>query len=549
MLYLLIIWLILLPICLFIGLFVLNLGHDQAFTPGGDRFIVAIWLGIVLLSISNFAIALILPLSPWVGLLVALIWLIVAQLSTNTWQDFRQLQRFLTPVILVQGLALTIATAAFSSQQVIWFDSGLYHVGSIYWLAKYGVVTGIGLIHSRFGFTSSWFGFTAPLLPNALGDNIGAVSNGFIFLIFFFWGLIGLNQALSQNGKIADWFAVIFVCLISFIYLADNNNGFSVISFSQDIPIAFLIGIVAWSMLIVVNSINSQWIPLILASGAFSIKLTAIPLLGLVLLFYVWRTKKIVVAIALTIILLLPNTLVSLRTSGCPLYPSSVLCLNLPWTVAQETIAAEVNMIGNIDHIDFEGSEVNPLVKIVQQRYKWLTRSKQMLITFVSYLISVGLGFYLLLFSKKTEINWVIFLGLSGTTFIMSLSPLFRFGVGYLMMIPALFTANYLLNLKFRLSQPQKYLRLVLVFLIFILIIRGWDNLNNRLLLPAKLPSFPLVKGQVNDVEYYYPDNFKIQCWQRQLPCATLPIQRDIQLRNPEKGIKAGFIWKTPPSQ
>jgi len=51
-----------------------------------------------------------------------------------------------------------------------------------------------------------------------------------------------------------------------------------------------------------------------------------------------------------------------------------------------------------------------------------------------------------------------------------------------------------------------------------------------------------LVQDQVNNLQYYYPNNFTNQCWYSDLPCAAVHIERDIQLRNPVKGIKAGFV-------
>ncbi|ELR97385.1 hypothetical protein [Gloeocapsa sp. PCC 73106] len=538
MLYLLIIWLILLPVCLSIGLFVLNLFQDEGFNRQGDRSILGVWLGIILLSISNLAVALILPLSPLVGMIIAVIWVLIAISSAKTYRELTYLFTSIYPRLLLQGLVLAIATAAFISQQIIWFDTGLYHLGSIHWLREYGSVTGLALIQSRFGFTSSWFAFSAPLMPSFIGENLGAVGNGFIFLITLVWGLIGLYQGLSKNSILADWFAVAFSSLIVLIYMADSANGYSVISFSSDIPVAFLIGIVAWSLLIT----NNQIIPLILAIGTFSIKLTAIPLLLLALIFNIRKIQRLFWVLALIFMLLLPNTLVSLKTSGCPLYPSQLLCLNLPWKVSSETIKAEVNMIGNTSKVDLENSQVNPLIQIAKQRYKWLKNSLNFQVTFLAFIVSWGLGIYLFVFRKQNQIQWVILLGLLGSSFIIIISPFFRFGIGYFIVIPALFVADLLFARKVSFNN----VKFVLLILICILLFRELPGLNSRWLLPPEVPSVNLAKGQVNDIEYYYPVEPKFQCWMAQLPCAASPIlRRDIQLRNLDKGIQAGFIWKT----
>jgi len=550
MLYLLFIWLTLFPVCLSIGLLVLNLCQAEAFNRPGDRYLLAVWLGVILLSISNLAIALILPLSPLVGILIIIIWLLIAILSDKTYQELSGFFTSITPPMLLQGIALAIATAAFISQQIIWFDTGLYHLGSINWLRQYGSVTGVALIHSRFGFTSSWFAFSAPLIPDFLGENIGAITNGFVFLITLFWGLISLCHGLSKTPMLADWFAVLFSSLIAFIYLVDNTNGYSVISFSPDTPVALLIGIFTWSILIITNeseNLNSQIIPLILAIGAFSIKPTAAPLILIAIPFYLRKTQRLFWTIALTITLLLPNILVSIQASGCPLYPSQLFCLNLPWKVSKETIEKEVSVIKNTDQVDQENSQVNPWIKIAKQRYQWLKQSRDVQVSFLALIISWALGIYLYVTNKKSKIRWVVILGLLGTSFIIFISPLFRFGLGYFLIITTIFVANLLLYRQIPFNKDQILVKLSVLILACVLIIRGLPWLSSGWFLPPKLPPVELATAQLNDIKYYYPTTPFVRCWMAQLPCAGLPIRLDIKLRNPNEGIKAGFIWKTQP--
>lgn len=550
MLYLLMIWLVLFPVCLYIGIFVLNFFKTEAFNRASDRYILAVWLGIILLSISNMAISLILPLSPLVGILVAVIWLLIAILNNETYHELTRFFTSITRPMLLQGIGLAIATAAFISQQMIWFDSGLYHLGSINWLRQYGSVTGVALIHSRFGFTSSWFAFSAPLIPDFIGENVGAITNGFVFLITLFWGLISLRHGLTKNSLLADWFAVLFSSIVAFIYLVDNTNGYSVISFSPDTPIALLIGIVTWSILIIANqpdSLNSQIIPLILALGAFSIKPTAAPLILIAIPFYLRKTQRLFCTIALIITLLLPNIVVSIQASGCPLYPSQLFCLNLPWKVSQETIEKEVSVIKNTDQFDTENSQVNPWLKIAKQRYQWLKQSRDVQISFLALIISLALGIYLYVTNKKTQIRWVVILGLLGSSFIIFISPLFRFGLGYFLIIPTIFVANLLLERQIPFNKDQILFKLSFLILTSVLIIRGLPWLSSGWLLPPKLPPVELATAQLNDIEYYYPTTPFVRCWMAKLPCAGLPIRLDLKLRNPNEGIKGGFIWKTQP--
>ncbi|MEQ8960501.1 MAG: hypothetical protein RLP02_21690, partial [Coleofasciculus sp. C2-GNP5-27] len=153
---------------------------------------------------------------------------------------------------------------------------------------------------------------------------------------------------------------------------------------------------------------------------------------------------------------------------------------------------------------------------------------------------------------------WILLLGLLGITFIMLQSPLLRFGLGYFLLIPALFSAIYgqslfdkipskltqpLFRFTHTLKQPQTILLTSLFFLGLTTVGLIQDNAQSRLILPPPLPSVNLVSDQVNDVTYVYPANWTVRCWASPLPCSAVPI-KNIRLRDPSQGIGAGFVVK-----
>lgn len=563
MLSFLITWSILLPVCLLIGLLILNLCNGYQFTVSGDRFIISIWLGIVILCLCCITIALFFPVSPMIGGIMSLAWILVSLLSQKVRRDFYQLFKLLSPQNFIKGLILSIAIAIFTSQQIIWFDTGLYHLGSIHWISQFGAVPGVGLINSKFGFTSSWFAFSAPLIFDWTEGKIGAISNGYLMLISFFHISIILHKSKENILTIPNLFIGFFLLLIMVIYILDNTNGNSLISFSHDIPVALLIGIISWSMLIITSNsflpprlftLDSNLIPLLLATGTISIKLTAIPVFGVILLFYFWSNKSFIkqsiLVVSLIFILLLPNALFSIKTSGCPIYPSQIMCLNLPWTMNTEIIKTENDQIIGMEKI---AADSNPIMELIQKRWKWFKSSIKMQITVFLYGLSLILGILIIRqknLSLKSTQNWLVFLGILGTSFIMIVVPLIRFGMGYFLLIPSLFGANYCYHKKYQfkinifkqIHQPIKKFSWLIITII--LLISGASNLENRLLFPAKLLESTLIKAQNNDVEYTYPADFYLRCWGAELPCAALPIKSNIQLRDANKGIKAGFEFK-----
>jgi hypothetical protein len=503
------------------------------------------------------------PLSPITGAILSLFWVFISLLSTKVREEYSQLLSCISLQKIINFLIISVSVSVFATQKIIWFDTGSYHLGSIHWMAQFGSVNGVALINSKFGFTSSWFAFSAPLIFDWDNGRISAISNGFLMLLSFFHVLIILSKLKKKLVTIYDVFITIFLGLFMIVYIFDNVNGNSLVSFSNDIPVSLLIGVTSWSILMI-NSypsipltefkLNSHLIPVILAIGAFTIKLTAIPFLATILLFYFWQNrpnlKHYLIVIFLTFILFLPNGLFAIKTSGCPMYPSEKMCLNLPWTIKTETIKNENSEITGIKQ---EKVKNNPIISFVQKRWGWFKSSLKIQITVFVYLVSIILGFFIIKqenIELKMSQKWLVFLGVLGSTFIMLIIPLIRFGVGYFLLTISLFTANIclkknLFNLKILRKINQLSQEFLIVFVTTILLVIGGKDFENRLFFPAQLPELPLINAKNNNVEYTYPADFKIKCWGAKLPCSPLPIEKhNIQLIDSQKGIKSGFKYQ-----
>ncbi len=61
------------------------------------------------------------------------------------------------PFTILLILALFLIWAFFTSRGYLMYDSDLYHAQSIRWIEEYGVVKGLGLIHERLAYNSSFF--------------------------------------------------------------------------------------------------------------------------------------------------------------------------------------------------------------------------------------------------------------------------------------------------------------------------------------------------------------------------------------------------------
>lgn len=74
--------------------------------------------------------------------------------------------------------------AFFTSRGYIHYDSDLYHAQSIRWIEEYGVVPGLGNLHERFAYNSSFFALSALYsMKFVLGESLHGMSGFFALLL------------------------------------------------------------------------------------------------------------------------------------------------------------------------------------------------------------------------------------------------------------------------------------------------------------------------------------------------------------------------------
>jgi hypothetical protein len=154
---------------------------------------------------------------------------------------------------------------------------------------------------------------------------------------------------------------------------------------------------------------------------------------------------------------------------------------------------------------------------------------------------------------------WILALAALGTTFMMLKAPVIRFGLGYLILIPALSIAVFcqtkldkvLPALAQKLTSHNLFRKLrkfgivVPLFLATLIFVSsGKNSAESRLLLPPPLQRVEVLQKQVNDVKYFSPKYSRELCWSAELPCTPFEVKNDIRLREPSRGIRAGFIYK-----
>ncbi|MBV8883628.1 MAG: hypothetical protein JO235_06460 [Chroococcidiopsidaceae cyanobacterium CP_BM_RX_35] len=578
MLFFITTWIILTLVCFSIGTATLNIFKADCFEQRGDRLLAAIWLGIVILAISLLTGSLFFPLSSLVSLSITTILISLSLLSHRTRTEIVALRSSLAREKILGFLTLEVVVSVLTTQQIKWFDTGLYHLGSIRWLSEFGAIYGVALINAKFGFSSSWFAFSAPFTPESLGNHVGAITNSFVFLIAITHFLIALTQIFKDRSRLSSSFVFVYLSILTSVYLVKTLIGASpLVSFSPDVPVNLLIGVTAWTILIICQAKSSSMpnpnnsvfdariIPLILSSGAVTFKLSALPLLLIGILFYIlekrFKFQRFLLGSIIIILLLLPLTIFGIKTSGCPLYPSRFMCLNVPWSVPLEQSKEEVSKIKFLWAVTTkEQSNIENIFSMFSMYCKMIKFHVEYKIMAFLVVISTISSLQILQRSKPRQLKeqiWLVLLGISGIAFIITQSPLLRFGLGYFILVPCLFIARLIRRLlNDRLSLIVRYyliftrlritIKIVSLLLFIIVSLLSFipidGGIKSRWLLPAELPSIQVVNAEVNDVKYSFPAGWTVRCWAYKLPCAPVPINENIRLRNPSRGIGAGFV-------
>jgi hypothetical protein len=535
---------------------------------------------------------------------VLCICLMVFTMVLSKKNQIRELRPHLSPGILLGFCALLIGVSFVSTQIVTWYDTGGYHFGIVKWLSRYGSVPGLTLIYYGFGYTSAWFAMAAPFNNSILDARAGAVTGGFAFLIVIMHLWICLQRIFLSRDKKEDWFIVISLLLATIIFIRFEIF----VSPSQDLPVIILTIVVAWVMIIVgmhkdkISSRGSHLqesdglILLILSAGAVSMKLSAVPIILIASCYYFLSGKltvrKVIRYSVVCILVLSPFLAVQAITSGCFLYPSPLVCLDLPWTIGPEKIQEVTEQIRKAAQWS---SITPPSGDSMGWITQWIKREKfQMgiiLVTIISFLFSVPRLFD----GSLRYMKWPIVTGLAGFFYTVIIGPTWRYNLGYISILPAAlmspyffrrdsFVAKFVLFFQKRSSEKLTPFILLMVISLSIPAISYVRNntkafnylrmeindavskgdlqadINNwtRLILPPRLVNFyigerdpekkyfaveqlEITKQRVNDLTYYKPEK-GYQCWDTELPCSQFLTYDDIKLRDHRAGVAAGFM-------
>lgn len=587
-------WMLLTASGAMIGSAILTIAKCPDFRHFGDQFITATWLGLLSFATILLGLSIFLPLRP--GIAFTLLTMLTALAAcTRRARDLLKFPYHSRTNSAITGAGILAAIAALNSTRIVQaYDTGLYHYQLVRWLSEYGTVPGLALIHFRFAFTSSWFALAAPFDFGPFQGRISGLFGGLAILLALLHFGLAISRILQRRAERADWFLAGGYPLI---FLACFAWAFEV-SLSPDLPIWILTLMVGWLMLLegrpeVAKGSNPEWnrsriLPFLLALGAMSIKLSAVPIVGIAGLFFLFNSfgklRALLAAGVIASLAVIPFFAANLVSSGCPLYPSSLLCLDLPWGVgkaAAQLIATDTMIWARW------GGEMPPGTAAWSWILTWFSQKDKLML--LSLCAACLVGFVAVLgWRLGKQFSWVLALSLTGLAFLFISAPNPRFGAGSFALCPALFAAVVGLDLdrwvrsrflgRHVLTHSISLASVLIGMSALLALQAGWNDLKitrkveeynksqtpleynswHRLLMAPALPRSPgdlmviknrqfdrigsvqLAYERSNGIEYWRSLETD-QCWAVSLPCSPIPIEHDVRLRRPERGFRSGF--------
>ncbi len=248
---------------------------------------------------------------------------------------------------IVKKIAVIVITAIWAyctSRGYMHYDSDLYHAQSIRWIEEYGIVKGLGNIHVRFAYNSSFFAVSALYsMKFLLGQSLHTV-NGFIALLLSIEVLKLADIIKCKSLLMSD-----FARLGAFYYLTIIYRDITAPASDYAIMCVVFYIIIKWLEALERDKDNIVPFALLCVGGVYavSLKLTA----GLILLLLIKpaymlikekQVKAIFMYIFMGIIVIFPWIARTVIISGYLLYPfPDIDIFNVDWKIPAELVALD----------------------------------------------------------------------------------------------------------------------------------------------------------------------------------------------------------------
>jgi hypothetical protein len=306
------------------------------------------WLGFFIVSTLSMFVSLFVP----INLISLVIFFILGATGLplfyseckKTASQFDSLEKKIFMLIAFLAIVVIVCFGAHTSWSGWAYDTDLYHAQIIRWYNEYGTSPGLGNLHTRFAFNSSWLSLSA-LFDNGIWNNR---SSWIMPALSLFWGIFYCLHELIFSQK--NGTRLYALCILLWIGLK-AVSGSAEPSLYYDTPVHMLNAVIVLEAYYILygytknlskKEIHDSSIILMLSVGAFMIKpIGALSLLfsGLLTLYLLVRNTKqtvsswfIIYTPALCALAVWVTKNIFL--SGYPLYPLPIFAMPFDWAMS-----------------------------------------------------------------------------------------------------------------------------------------------------------------------------------------------------------------------
>ena len=452
------------------------------------------------------------------------------------------------PGIIIAVVILVLLWAYFTSRGYMHYDSDLYHAQSIRWIEEYGVVPGLGNLHERFAYNSSFFALSALFSMKFLCGTSMHTMSGFFALVLCITALDITKSWKNKKFLLTDYARVGLIYYL--ITIMDE-----VVSPASDYSIMCVIFfiVIKWLDLLEASEKNTAPYALLCVLGvyALTLKLTAGLIILLVIkpLYHLIKEKKvkdILIYLFTGLIVSIPWFVRTVIISGWLLYPFPALDLfEFDWEMNATGIELDAAQITTWGRALYDASLVE--LPITQWFPNWFKTTlsgteKGLVLGCLMCLIIYLFDFMMAVCKKRREqFDTLLVIGciLLSYSFWQCSAPLIRYGYAYVLLLDFLMLGQVLHRLGWNKMQNIVYFVLLLygVYKVYAIGQYIYDTrLVQTYVKQADYGTYEMKSYNVGEYVFYYPASGDRSGYEF-FPAST--VKMDIELRG--EGLEDGF--------
>lgn len=387
------------------------------------------------------------------------IWMFIIYKELKNWIKGIKRQFLITRLFLVAVVGIIVLIAA--SGKIGLYDTSLYHAQAIRWIEEYGVVYGLGNLHTRLAYNSSFLCLQALFsFRYLIGKSLHSM-NGFVMWLILSYAVCSMK--FWQNRKIcaSDFTRLALISYYSGIVGAASSPGTD--SFAMG-----LTGYILCKWITLLEDDEKRITPYaylcVLGVYVISLKVSSIMIVFLIIVPAYWliaekKWKEIILYLGLGILTIAPFLIRNVIISGYLLYPYPELDLfSFDWKIPASEAAYERTVIkawAQGYRGDFPTNapftEWFPL-----WRDNILLADSKMYIEFIADIVAIPISLIFGMVKGLQKKNWH-FLHITccltiGILFWFFNAPTRRFGEIYLLLLPLYLVGNILEIFKSRIA-------------------------------------------------------------------------------------------------